>query len=232
MNLLSGLSLKNKCRASHEKPTTYSVESSMTLTTLAAMFSAMLALAVIPDASAVAVATRSIASGIKHGVIVIAGIITGDLIFILIAVYGLSAISSAMHDLFIVIKYLGAAYLVFFGFVLLKAEPEVIEIDGIKDSSWHASFFCGLLITLGDPKAILFYISFLPAFVDLSMIKTIDIGLILLTAIAALCCSKLVYAFMADRSRMLFKSTKAKKGINSVAAGIMLATAIFLVVNV
>ncbi|NOG60379.1 MAG: LysE family translocator [Proteobacteria bacterium] len=204
----------------------------MTITAITAMFAAMVSLAVIPDASAIAVATRSITSGIKHGVIVIAGIIVGDLIFILIAVYGLSAISVVTNEMFIFIKYFGALYLVCFGFILLKTESKDVEIDRIEESTWHASFFCGLLITLGDPKAILFYISFLPAFLDLSIIKFTDVVIILSTAVIALCCSKLIYAFMADKSRILFKNTKAKRAVNSVAAGVMLMTAIFLIIDV
>jgi threonine/homoserine/homoserine lactone efflux protein len=204
----------------------------MTLTTIAAMFSAMVALAIIPDASAMAVAARSISSGFKHGVVVIVGIIVGDLIFILLAIFGLSTLAETRDGFFDVIKYFGATYLVFIGLLLWREKPKEIELEGIKESSWRSNFICGLLITLGDPKAILFYLSFLPAFVDLSVISFTDIGLILITVIAALCCTKLVYAFMADKSRALFKSSRAKRTINIVAGSVMIATAIYIIVQV
>ncbi len=204
----------------------------MTLTAVAAMFSAMVVLAIIPDASALAVAARSIASGFKHGVVVIAGIIAGDLVFILLAVFGLSAIAETMEDLFDVIKYLSAAYLVFMGLLLWKAKPKEIELEGVDEISWRSNFLCGLLITLGDPKAILFYLSFLPAFIDLSAARFNDVVIIVITAISALCCTKLPYAFMADRSRALFRSTKAKRTINLVAASVMFITALCLIVQI
>ncbi len=208
------------------------MEINLTLAAISGMFSAMVALAIIPDASALAVAARSVASGFKHGVMVIVGIVAGDLIFILLAVFGLSAIAEAMDSLFYVIKYLGAAFLVFMGLLLFKTKPKVIELEGIEETSWKANFICGLSITLGDPKAIIFYLSFLPAFIDLSVVSVIDISTILITAIAALCCTKLIYAFMADKSRSLFKSIKAKRIINITAGCVMIVIATFLIVQV
>jgi threonine/homoserine/homoserine lactone efflux protein len=203
----------------------------MTLTTVAGMFAAMVALAVIPDASALAVATRSITSGFKHGVVVVVGIVIGDFFFILLAVFGLSVIADAMEDLFRYIKYLGAAFLICMGLLLWKAKSKSVELERIDESSWKSDFLCGLFITLGDPKAIIFYMSFLPVFIDLSVVNAIDIGIIMTTVIAALCSTKLVYAFMADKSRILFKSNKAKKGINITAGTVMIVTGVFLAVN-
>lgn len=201
----------------------------MTLLAIFGMFSAMLALAIIPDASAMAVAARSISSGFKHGVIVIAGIVAGDFLFILLAVFGLSAIAEMMDGLFHIIKYIGAAYLICFGIILWRAKIKTVELEGIEEDSLLSSFLCGLFITLGDPKAILFYMSFLPAFIDLSVISIADVGIILTTVIASLCCTKLIYALMADKSRLLFKNREAKKGINITAASVMIVTGIFLV---
>ena len=195
------------------------------------MFSAMVALAIVPDASTMAVAARSLSSGFKQGIVVIAGIITGDLIFILFAVFGLAAVAEVMDGLFVFIRYLGALFLIYLAVTLCWEKPNSVELDGIKEASTQTNFISGLLITLGDPKAILFYISFLPVFMDLSKFRMIDVGIVLATAIAALCCTKLIYAFMADKSRSLFKSKKAKRGMNIVAGLVMFTTAIFLVIK-
>ena len=203
----------------------------MTLTSIAAMFSAMVVLAVMPDASAMAVAARSLSSGFKQGVIVIAGIVTGDLIFILIAVFGLAAIAEYMESLFVLIKYIGAAILIVMGVMLYRVKPEVTEFDGLVETSSKANFSCGLFITLADPKAILFYLGFLPAFIDLSHANILDIVIVLSTAIAALCCTKLIYAYLADKSRALFKNTKAIRSMNIVSSAVLLLTALFLVVK-
>lgn len=203
----------------------------MTLLAVIAMFFAMVSLAIIPDASTMAVAARSLSSGLKQAVIVIVGIVTGDLILILIAVFGLSVIAETMEYLFIVIRYLGVVFLLMMSFVLFRQQPEVVELDDVEESSSWQNFLCGLLITLGDAKAILFYISFLPAFIDLSEFRLFDVGIVLATAIVALCCTKLVYAFMADRSRSFFKSKKARKYMNTIAGTVMLLTAVFILIK-
>jgi threonine/homoserine/homoserine lactone efflux protein len=87
----------------------------------------------------------------------------------------------------------------------------------------------GLFITLGDPKAILFYASFLPAFVDLSTISFVDTIIIMIGATLSAGGVKLLYAYMGDRSRLLFQSHKAKKVINISAAVVMITTGLFLV---
>jgi threonine/homoserine/homoserine lactone efflux protein len=208
------------------------VESSMTLSTIAGMFSTMIALAIVPDASALAVTARSISSGFKHGLVVVIGIVFGDFIFVMLAVFSLSAIVEVMGELFIVIKYLGAAYLVCLGLLLFKAKQKTVELEGIEELSWRSDFLCGFFITLGDPKAILFYMSLLPAFIDLSSMTIVDVGIIMATSLVALCCTKLIYAFMAAKSGMLFKSSKSKKRINILAGSVMIATGLFLVIKI
>ena len=87
----------------------------MTSSSIAAMFGAMLVLASVPDASAFAVVGRSMASGFAHGLVTTLGILISDFIFIALSVYGLSSIAEAMGSLFVLVKYLGAAYLVWLG---------------------------------------------------------------------------------------------------------------------
>ena len=85
--------------------------------------------------------------------------------------------------------------------------------------------------TLSDPKAILFYVSFFPAFLDVSNVPVCDISIIMGTTTIAVGGSKLGYAYMADRARFLFKSSRAKRGMNITAGTVMIGTGIFLVAN-
>ena len=85
--------------------------------------------------------------------------------------------------------------------------------------------------TLSDPKAILFYVSFFPAFLDVSNVSVFDISIIMVTTTIAVGGSKLGYAYMADQARFLFKSSRAKRGMNITAGTVMIGTGIFLVAN-
>ena len=90
----------------------------MTLGSIATLFGAMVILAFVPSVSVLAVTTRSAASGFIHGVFTTAGIVVGDVFFIILAIFGLLVLAEAMGSLFVLINYLGGAYLIWLGIVL------------------------------------------------------------------------------------------------------------------
>lgn len=134
----------------------------LTGSAIVALFGTMLLLAVVPGPADFAVVARSIASGFNHGLFMVGGIIAADLLFIVIAVYSLSVVAGSMGTLFVVVKYLCGAYLIWLGTGLLRPRPVLARVRGTMESSLFSSFLGGLLMTLGDPKAILFYIGLFP----------------------------------------------------------------------
>ena len=124
----------------------------------------MVAGALIPGVSVLAVSARSAAFGFAHGIFTSLGIVVGDMAFILVAIYGLSVLAGLMGNYFFLIKYLGGAYLIWLGIVLWRSKSKVEKVADSGKSSLPSSFMTGLLITLGDQKAILFYLGFFPAF--------------------------------------------------------------------
>ncbi|MDJ0574451.1 MAG: LysE family translocator [Xenococcaceae cyanobacterium MO_234.B1] len=201
----------------------------MTLSSIAGLFGTMTILAMIPSPSVFAVVARSIASGFTHGLITVIGIVVGDFVFIILAICGLSAIAETMDSLLILIKYLGAAYLIWLGIELWKSKSKTVEVEAIRESSWLSNFLTGLFITLGDQKAILFYLGFFPAFLELSSVSIVDTSIVLVIATIAVGGVKLGYAYLADKARSLFQSSKAKRGMNITAGIVMISTGIFLV---
>jgi len=206
------------------------MQTSLTYNSIAALFGVMAVAAFIPSASTVAVSARSAAYGFAHGVFATIGIVLGDIVFIMLVIYGLSVLALWMGSHFVFIKYLGGAYLIWLGIMLWRSPSRTEGVDGSSESSLLTSFLTGLFITLGDQKAILFYFGFLPAFIDLSAITIFDTGVIILVAIIAICVPKLSYAFMADRASMLLKTSKAIKALNIVAGSVMIGVGILLIV--
>lgn len=200
----------------------------MTFSSIVALFSAMIVLASIPSISVLAVTTRSATSGFIHGVFTTIGIVLGDIIFIIIAIWGLSFLAETMGNLFVLIKYLGGAYLIWLGISLCMLKSQEVEAEKVVKSSLLSSFMTGLLITLADQKAILFYFGFFPAFLDISKISYLDTGIIIAIATLAVGGVKLGYAFMADRARLLI-SSKFRKRINIAAGCVTIAVGVFLV---
>lgn len=201
----------------------------MTLLSILGLAGAMLLLAITPGPGVFATVARALASGFKHASLVVAGIVVGDLIFLLLAIYGLSAMAEVMGSFFTVVKYLGGAYLVWIGYKIWTAEPSKTEIKGIQELSWKSNFFSGLAITLGNPKVILFYLGFLPTFVNLSALSTLDVIIIAIVVSVVLGGVMLGYAYSATRAKQLFKSEKTEKKMNRIAGGVMMTTGTVLI---
>jgi threonine/homoserine/homoserine lactone efflux protein len=146
-----------------------------------------------------------------------------------LAISGLSAITETIDSLSILVKYFGGAYLMWLGISLWRVKSKTVEVEGIREPFWLANFYSGLLITLSDPKAIFFYMGFFPAFLDLSNISAIDLGIILAVTTLAVGGVKVAYAYMADRARLLFKNPQAKQTLNAIAGTMMIGTGIFLI---
>ena len=200
----------------------------MTLNSMTAMFIAMISLAAIPSTSVLLVIARSVTSGFYHGVLTSLGILLGDFVFILVAIYGLSAIANTLENFLIPIKYLGAAYLLWTGITLCRTKPASSEVKAKKESSRFSSFITGLLITLVDVKAIFFYLSFFPAFLNLKQVTLIDTISIMAIATVSIGGVKTGYAYLASQSKLLLKNP-ATKTINQTAGSLMVAISIFLI---
>jgi threonine/homoserine/homoserine lactone efflux protein len=193
----------------------------------------MFVLAATPGPGVFATVSRALASGFAHGALVALGIVTGDLIYLLLAIYGLAALAQALGGFFIIVQYAGGAYLLWLGFKTWTAKPAAqnIVISGIREVSWKDNFGSGLFVTLGNPKTILFYLGFLPTFVDLPQLSLHDALTIAAIIVIVLGSVKLAYAYAAGQAGMLLASAKAGKVINRIAGSIMLAAGMVLLIK-
>lgn len=207
------------------------VETNLTFANIAALAGVMIVGAMAPSISVLAVATRSAALGFSHGVITAAGIVAGDIVFILIAIYGLSVLADLLGSHFVWIKYLGGAYLIWLGVMLWRSTPRADGVEENGKRSMPSSFLTGLLITLADQKAILFYLGFFPAFVDLSSLSAADVGIILIVAIVAVGAPKLLYALLARKAGLMLRSSRATRAVNKAAGGLLAGIGVFLMVT-
>jgi len=204
----------------------------MSLVEALTLFGMMVSLAALPSASVALVVTRSATLGLANGLAVVGGIILGDLILILLAILGLSVVSQLMGDLFILVKYLGAFYLIWLGYTLLtSAKPSTKEdSDAVKKQHMATSFFAGLVLTLGDVKAIFFYASLFPLFVNLVSFQTTDILVILSLVLFSLGSVKILYAYSASKI-VSFISDKSNRLARKTVGGFMLAAGGYLIVK-
>lgn len=171
----------------------------LTFTSALALFGAMALLAALPSISVLAVTSRAVTSGFAAGAAVSLGVVVGDIAFILVAVLGLAVLVEALGPWFVLVRLLGGLYLIWLGLNLWRATGKEDEVRASRPSP-ASSFITGLLITLGDQKAIFFYLGFFPAFLDLSLMTALDIALVALIAAVSVGGVKLMYAWMAARA--------------------------------
>jgi threonine/homoserine/homoserine lactone efflux protein len=202
----------------------------MSLIEILALFGIMASLAAIPSASVALVVTRSATLGLGNGAAVSAGIVLGDLVFIGLAVFGLSVLAEALGSLFLVIRYLGAIYLLWLGFSLLRTRrgTALPAHAGNGRGSLAASFLAGFALTLGDAKAILFYLSLFPVFVDLSELRATNVAAIVCITVASVGGVKTLYALSARKLAMMARELKFERAARKTAGTVMLGAGSYI----
>lgn len=167
--------------------------------------------------------------GIKAAPAQALGIYAGDLVWYTLAATGLAALASAFSGVFLVMKWLGAAYLLYLAYKMWQSEPR--RMDAVADrgpmSQWNL-FVSSLMVTLSNPKAIVFYLAVLPAIVDMGHLSFRDyaIGLALIAVI--LFAILAVYAVAAHAARGFFRSPKAMKMLNRVSGTAIAGAAVVI----
>jgi threonine/homoserine/homoserine lactone efflux protein len=197
----------------------------MDLISIFSLAVAMLILAASPGPGVFATVARAISSGFRPALGVIAGIVTGDIIYLGFAIFGLAVVAQVMGEFFIFVKIAGGAYLVWLGLKIWGSKATETQISTKqREKHWSGNFASGLLITLSNPKVILFYCGFLPTFLDLSKLSFFDIAIVCSVVTSVLFFVLAGYAFLASATRQLFSETKSIKRLNRAAGFVMVAT--------
>ncbi|MTI85838.1 MAG: LysE family translocator [Firmicutes bacterium] len=158
---------------------------------------AALVLLLIPGPSVLYITTRSIDQGRKAGLVSVFGNALGSAILAACAAVGLSAILTSSAVAFSVVKYLGAAYLIYLGIRRLFSNDDHISTEYQRKRLSHI-FIQGTLVAVLNPKTALFFLAFLPQFVDVSRgyiwEQTFLLGL---TFVGLGICTDSIYALLA-----------------------------------
>ncbi len=137
------------------------------VTTLLVFAGAALALIVIPGPAVLYILAQSVEHGRRAGVVSAIGVATGGLVHITAAAIGIAALVVSSAVAFSVVKYAGAAYLVYLGIRrLLERGTESADAGRARDAQPWRIFRRGVVVNVLNPKTALFFLAFLPQFVD------------------------------------------------------------------
>ena len=194
------------------------------------IFSAVYLLAVAsPGPGVAAVVARSLARGTTGAPAFIAGFLVGDLIWFTFAATGLAALAQSAQPVFVVVKYAGAAYLLYLGYRLWTAPvatPEASSSELEAGQKPLQLFLGSLALTLANPKTMIFFLALLPTVVRLEELSLLGFVEIVLMISIVLPLTLGAYVLLAARARQMFKSATAVRRINRGTGAAMACAAV------
>jgi threonine/homoserine/homoserine lactone efflux protein len=193
-------------------------------------FCAVYALAVAtPGPGVAAIIARSLAHGFRGSFAFLAGFVIGDLAWFAIAATGLAALAKTAAAVFIAIKWAGVAYLLYLAWKLWTAPAQAVAVKE-GDSRQHGwpAFIASLMLTLANPKAILFFLALLPTVVDLTTMNVLTFVEITAAIVIVQPIVLFSYVFLAARARAMFTTPAAVRRLNR-SSGVAMAGAAVVV---
>ena len=195
---------------------------------------AALILLLTPGPAVLYIIARSLDQGRLAGFISVLSIETGNFVHVLAATLGLSVLLASSPLAFSIIKYLGAAYLVYLGIRRLLFKESAIQAEAARSDSLGKIYRQGVTVAVLNPKTALFFIAFLPQFVD-STRGSVALQLLTLGCLFVLMavCTDSAYSFLAGTAGRWLKGAPAflrferyVAGGIYIALGILAATAV------
>lgn len=190
----------------------------MDLSALLIFAGALIVAAGSPGPSVAALVARVIARGWRDVVPFAMAMWMGEALWLTFAVWGLATLAEMLHEAFLVMKYLGVAYLLYLAWKMWLAPVAPTPDTAPRSGSCLKMFLAGLAVTLGNPKIMVFYLALLPTLIDLAgvtLVAWLELTGIMLVILAAI---DLAYILLAVRARSLLQSPRALRIANRTSA--------------
>ena len=139
---------------------------------------------------------RALVSGAWTCLPMAIGMTVSDVVYLILACLGLSVVAETWEGLFMFIRFGGSAYLFYLAWKMWNAPVEIEGKEAINvERGWWKGVFQGFPISASNSKVILFYVAFLPTFMDLNVLSVQDIQVISLFTVVALLCGLMLVSF-------------------------------------
>ncbi len=189
---------------------------------------ALFIMAIIPGPGIGASLGKALGGGFRPAFYFVNGLILGDIIYLSFAIFGLAAIANILGGFFIIVKYLGAAYLLWLAWEFWHRGVDFQEANSGRIVKFWPSLLAGCLVSLGNPKIIIFYLALLPNIIDMGAVNFQDYLILLLLTILVLYLALIPYISLASGARLFFNSKRAINFLSKSAATIMVGAATFI----
>lgn len=197
--------------------------------TLLSFAAAFLVFAASPGPDNMTIVARTLSHGPAAGLAYGFGMVVGILAVLVLAATGLAVVAQEMGALMTVLRYAGAAYLVWTGIRLWTTEPVLpAERAGGRRPGLVASVLTGIALNLGNPKMPLFYLALLPNVVGASLAPA-QVGILAAVILAVEAVVIGGHVLLAGRLRQALRTRAAVRRANRVAGGVMVGAGVAVV---
>jgi len=176
------------------------------------------ALLLIPGPTILLVLSYALTQGRKVAVATAAGVALGDLVAMTASLMGLGAIVLASATAFMVLKWVGAVYLLWLGYKMLRSagQAHLGDISKSADLPARGVFGHAATVTALNPKSIGFFIAFVPQFIDPTAAMLPQFAILISTFVTLAALNALTYALLADRLRSRIEKPSVMRGLTRV----------------
>ena len=205
---------------------------SISLTDIALYAFALFILFLTPGPVWVALTARCLQSGFSGGWPLALGVAVGDCLWPLIALLTLAQFAQIYAEMLMGLKFLAVAVFFFLGVQLIRM-PVVrpVAAGRLIQPGVLTGFLAGILVILGNPKAILFYLGILPGFFDIDRLSAADIAVIVLCSAVVPLMGNLLFIVAVNKARTVLTSDLARRRLNVGTGAVLLAVGVFLLVS-
>lgn len=190
---------------------------------------ALLVLFLTPGPVWVGLIARTLSGGFHAAWPLALGVVVGDALWSLLAIFGVTWVLSVYGGFLEALKWVAAGMFVVMGALVIRSAGEAISTDSrlTRPGMW-AGFAAGLIVILGNPKAILFYAGMLPGFFDLTRLNGVDVAVIVFLSMIIPLFGNLLMATFIDRARMLVSSPRALRRMNLSAGALLIVVGLII----
>ncbi|UCI33464.1 LysE family translocator [Mesorhizobium sp. B4-1-4] len=196
----------------------------MTPTAFLAYCAAITLAAATPGPAMFAVITNGVSRGFRRAFMAGVGVAAGDAVLVTLALLGLVALAQTFEWVFLLLKYAGAAYLIYLGIRMWRAAAAQPDKPQVAEARLSRSFLLGASIALGNPKAILFHASIMPLILNLDTMTFFDGLLVVAVVISVNVVTMGIYAALAGRASGWFTTPRRMRLMNRFAGSAMIGT--------
>jgi homoserine/homoserine lactone efflux protein len=190
---------------------------------------------IIPGPSMLLALNHGIKYGLKHVIFTVFGNVTATFIQAVLSILGLSFVLLQSEIIFYIIKYIGVFYLIFIGIKMLFSKNNDFDYTGKniskKTYKFHSLFLEAFVLTIGNPKAIIFFTALFPQFINIKNNTVFQYFVILTLLLIIAFFSMMIYGFLGEKLKYLLSSLKIVKIFNRLAGGTFVVLGISLAVS-